>query len=143
VADPVVPYLLAALAPLYWSSNFILGRALNRTIPPIAPSFWRWALALPIVLPFALPRPRGQWGLVRRHWVVLSLLGMLGVTNFNTFVDVGLQTTTATNAVLLVSTTPVRILLLSFLLLRQRISPREAAGIVLSLAGGGGDYRPR
>jgi len=88
-----------------------------------------------IVLPFALPRLRGQWGLVRRHWVVLSLLAVLGGTNFNTFVYVGLQTTTATNAVLLVSTTPVLIVLLSFLLLRQRVSPRQAAGIVLSLAG--------
>jgi drug/metabolite transporter (DMT)-like permease len=135
VANPVVSYLLAALAPLFWSSNFILGRALNQTIPPIAPSFWRWAVALLIALPFALPRLRGQWGLVRRHWVVLSLHGMLGVPNFNTFVDVELPTTTATNAVLLVSTTPALIVLLSFLLLRQRVSPRQAAGIVLSLAG--------
>jgi drug/metabolite transporter (DMT)-like permease len=67
VANPVVSYLLAALAPLFWSSNFILGRALNQTIPPIAPSFWRWAVALLIALPFALPRLRGRWGLVRRH----------------------------------------------------------------------------
>ena len=135
VPNPVGPYLLAALAPLFWSSNFILGRALNQTIPPIALSFWRWAVALLIVLPFALPRLRGRWGLVRRHWVVLSLLAVLGVTNFNTFVYVGLQTTTATNAVLLVSTTPVLIVLLSFLLLGQRVSPRQGAGIVLSLAG--------
>ena len=66
---------------------------------------------------------------------MLSLHGMLGVPNFNTFVDVELPTTTATNAVLLVSTTPALIVLLSFLLLRQRVSPRQAAGIVLSLAG--------
>jgi drug/metabolite transporter (DMT)-like permease len=129
------PYLLAALAPLFWSSNFILGRALNQTIPPIALSFWRWAVALLIVLPFALPRLRDQWGLVRRHWAVLSLLAVLGVTNFNTFVYLGLQSTTATSAVLMVSTTPVLIVLLSFLLLGQRVSPRQGAGILLSLAG--------
>jgi len=133
--NPVGPYLLAALAPLLWSGNFILGRALNQTIPPIALSFWRWAVALLIVLPFALPLLRGQWGLVRRHWVVPSLLAVLGVTNFNTSVYLGLQTTTVTNAVLLVSTTPVLIVFLSFLLLRQRVSPRQGAGILLSLAG--------
>jgi drug/metabolite transporter (DMT)-like permease len=135
VPNPVGPYLLAALAPLFWSGNFILGRALNQTIPPIALSFWRWAAALLIVLPFALPRLRSQWGLVRRHWVVLSLLAVLGVTNFNTFVYLGLQTTTATNAVLLVSRTPVLMVFLSFLLLRQRVSPRQGAGILLSPAG--------
>jgi drug/metabolite transporter (DMT)-like permease len=133
--NAVSSYLLAALAPLFWSSNFILGRALNQTIPPIALSFWRWALALLIVLPFGLPRVRSQWGQVRRHWAVLSLLAVLGVTNFNTFVYLGLQTTTATNAVLLVSATPVLIVLLSFVLLRQRVSPRQAAGILLSLGG--------
>jgi len=135
VPSPVSPYLLASLAPLFWSGNFILGRALNQTIPPIALSFWRWALALLILLPLALPQLRGQWGLVRRHVLILSLLAVLGVTNFNTFVYLGLQTTTATNAVLMVSTTPVLIVTLSFLLLRQRVSPRQAGGILLSLAG--------
>ena len=131
----VSPYLLASLAPLFWSGNFILGRALNQTIPPIALSFWRWALALLILLPFALPRLRGQWGLIRGHWLILSVLAVLGVTNFNTFVYLGLQTTTATNAVLLVSTTPVLIVTLSYLLLGQRVTPRQAGGILLSLAG--------
>ena len=98
------------------------GRALNQTIPPIALSFWRWALALLILLPFALPRLRGHWGLIRGHWLILSLLAVLGVTNFNTFVYLGLQTTTATNAVLLVSTTPVLIVTLSYLLLGQRVT---------------------
>ncbi len=133
--NPISSYFIAALAPLFWSGNFILGRALNQTIPPIALSFWRWAVALLIVLPFALPRLRGQWGLVCRHWAALSLLAVLGVTNFNTFVYLGLQTTTATNAVLMVSTTPVLIVLLSFLLLRKRVRPRQAAGILLSLCG--------
>jgi drug/metabolite transporter (DMT)-like permease len=135
VSNPATPYLLATLPPLFWAGNFILGRALSQTIPPIALSFWRWALALLILLPFAWSRLRGQRGTLRRHWAVLSLLAVLGVTNYNTFAYLGLQTTTATNAVLLVSTTPVLIPVLSFLLLGQRIGLRQAAGILLSLAG--------
>ena len=111
------------------------GAGAEQTIPPIALSFWRWTLALLILLPLALPRLQGHWGLVRGHWLILSLLAVLGVTNFNTFVYLGLQTTTATNAVLLVSTTPVLIVTLSFLLLGQRVTPRQAGGILLSLAG--------
>ena len=133
--NAITAYLPAILAPLFWSSNFILGRALHQTIPPIALSFWRWALALLLVLPFALPRLRGQWGLIRRHWSMLSLLAVLGVTNFNTFVYLGLQTTTATNAILLVSATPMLIVLLSLLLLRQRTGMPQLGGILLSLAG--------
>lgn len=129
------PYLLVTLAALFWSGNFVLGRALGGLIPPIALSFWRWALALLILLPFALPRLGRQAALIRRHWAILILLGLLGVTNFNTFVYLGLTTTTATNAVLLQSTTPVLIVGLSFALLGERVGVQQAAGILLSLGG--------
>lgn len=135
MSGPVSPYLLVTLAALFWSGNFVLGRALGDSIPPIALSFWRWALALLIVLPFTLPRVLAQAGLIRRHLGVLVLLGLLGVTNFNTFVYLGLQSTTATNAVLLQSATPVLIVALSFVLLREGVSFRQAAGILVSLAG--------
>lgn len=110
---------------------------MHDSIPPIALSFWRWAVALMIVLPFVLPRARELTIAMGRHWAILSLLGVLGVTNFNTFVYLGLQTTTATNAVLLVSTTPVLILILSFLLLGQTVRWLQAIGVLLSLAGVG------
>jgi drug/metabolite transporter (DMT)-like permease len=113
----------------------VLGRALHADIPPLALSFWRWALALLILLPFAHRGLRGQAGLLRRHWVWLSVLAVLGVTNYNTFAYLGLQTTTATNGVLLASTTPVLIVLLSWLLLGQGVGVRQGLGLLLSLVG--------
>jgi len=133
----LIPYLLVSLAPMFWSGNFVLGRALHETFPPIALSFWRWAVALLVLIPFLLPRASELARALGRHWAVLSLLGLLGVTNFNTFVYLGLQTTTATNAVLLVSTTPVLILVLSFLLLAVPVRPLQLVGVLLSLGGVG------
>jgi len=135
LSNKLAPYLLVSLAPLFWSGNFVLGRALHETIPPIALSFWRWAIALLILLPFVFRTLRAQADTIWRHWLILSLLGVLGVTNFNTFVYLGLQTTTATNAVLLVSTTPVMIVALSFLLLGQTVQALQKIGILLSLVG--------
>ncbi len=113
----------------------MLGRALHAQLPPLALSFWRWALAFAILLPFAWRGLRTQWRLLRRHWGWLSVLAVLGVTNYNTFAYIGLQTTTATNGVLLASTTPVLIVLLSWLLLRQRVGVRQGLGLALSLVG--------
>lgn len=129
------PYLLLVLTTLFWSGNFVLGRAVHGAIPALALSFWRWAFAVALVLPLAWPALRAQRGLLRAHWRVLALLGVLGITNFNTFVYLGLRDTTATNAVLMVSTAPVLIVLLSFLLLGHRPTPRQATGVVVSLAG--------
>ena len=129
--------VIAALPPLLWAGNFVLGRALHAEIPPLALSFWRWFLALLILLPFSYRGLVDQWGTLRASWRSLSLLAVLGVTNYNTFAYIGLQTTTATNAVLLTSTTPVLILALSWVLLGKRVSAVQGLGMALSLAGVG------
>ncbi len=128
-------WLLAALPPLFWAGNFVLGRALHADIPPIALSFWRWAAALAILLPWAGRTLWRQRHLVGRHWPSVALLAVLGITNYNTFAYLGLQETTATNGVLLSSVTPVLIVALTFALLGQAIRPMQAAGIALSLSG--------
>lgn len=129
------PYLLLVLTTLFWSGNFVLGRAVHQIFPPIALSFWRWAVALAILLPFVWRRVRQQWPLLLQHWKSLTLLSILGVANFNTLVYTGLQSTTATNAVLLMSATPVIIVALSFLLLRLPVTGKQILGIGASLLG--------
>lgn len=129
------PWLFAALPPLLWAGNVVLGRALHAELPPIALSFWRWLLALMILLPFAARPLWSQWPVLRRSWRLLALLALLGVSGYNTFLYLGLQTTSATNGVLLTSAIPVLIVGLSFVLLHQRIDWAQALGIALSLLG--------
>ena len=129
------PYALLVLSTLFWSGNFVLGRAVHTVFSPFTLSFWRWAVALVILLPFVWNSLREQGPLLRRHGPILWLLAVLGVVNFNTFVYIGLQSTTATNAVIMLSVTPVLIVALSFLLLRQTVSGWQALGILVSLAG--------
>ncbi|SDW68326.1 DMT family transporter [Thiocapsa roseopersicina] len=128
-------WLLAALPPLFWAGNFVLARALHADISPLALSFWRWAIALLVLLPFAYADLWRQRELLRRHWPVLTLFALLGITNYNTFAYLGLQSTTATNAVLLTSVTPVVILGLSVLFFRAPLQRAQILGILLSLAG--------
>jgi drug/metabolite transporter (DMT)-like permease len=128
-------WLLAMLPPLFWAGNFVLARALHADIPPIALSFWRWAGALLILLPFVSASLWRQRALIRRHWPLLALFAVLGVTNYNTLAYLGLQHTTATNGVLLASVTPMVILALSFLLFRVPLRGHQIIGILLSMAG--------
>ena len=129
------PYLLLVLTTLFWSGNFVLGRAVHTVFTPFTLSVWRWALALAILLPFVWTSLRDQAPLLLRHWAILLLLSILGVVNFNTFVYIGLQTTTATNAVIMLSVTPVLIVAISFMLLRQTVTAWQALGIGVSLTG--------
>ncbi|MBD3307962.1 EamA family transporter [candidate division KSB3 bacterium] len=129
------PYVLLPLAPLFWSSNFILGRAMRADIPPVGLAFWRWAVGSALIIGVAWPHLRRDWPRLVRHWKIIGLLAILGVTAFNTLAYTGLRFTTAINGLLMQSTMPVIIVLMSYLLFRETIRPLQAGGIILSLSG--------
>ncbi len=131
----VNPYLLLTLTVLFWSGNMVIARGIHEAVPPVALAFWRWIIALGLVLPFALPHLKAQRNLLREHWRVLVMLGLLSVGGYNTFVYIALQHTTATNATMLNSFIPVATIAFAFLLLKKRLSALEAVGALLSLAG--------
>jgi drug/metabolite transporter (DMT)-like permease len=123
------------LCALFWAGNFVLGRAMHEAIPPIGLAFWRWSVASLLVLPFVWQPLVRQAALLRRHFGRMLVLALLGVTGFNTLVYLGLQTTTATNSVLIQSTMPVQILLFNWLLFGTSIGVRPAFSVLLSMCG--------
>lgn len=134
----VSPYLLLTLTTLFWAGNWVVGRGIRNDVPPIALSFWRWAIALAVLMPWAWPRLRAQWSLILAHRRQLAVLGVFGGACHNALTYIGLSLTSATNGVLLASATPVMILLLSAVLLRARIRPGEWIGVLVSFIGVGG-----
>lgn len=130
-----MPFGLLALASLFWSGNWVVGRALREAMPPVAMNFWRWTGAALILAPFVLPRLAGRWHIVRRHWRILAVLGGLGAALFQVLVYLGLGMTTTVNAVLMNSSVPLFIILCSFWLEREHATRRQIAGILVSFAG--------
>ncbi|ACG72924.1 protein of unknown function DUF6 transmembrane [Anaeromyxobacter sp. K] len=128
-------YLFLALAAAFWSGNFVVGRAVHGRVPPVGLAFWRWAVALALLLPLARRPLAAQWRTILRAWRIVIPLGILGVGNFNLFVYLGLTRTTATSALLLQSACPAFIAALSPLLGGGRPGRRQVAGIAVSLAG--------
>ena len=129
------PYLFLSLAALFWSGNFVVGRAVHGRIPPVGLAFWRWTVALAILVVVARRSLRAQGRALLGSWRMLLVLGILGVGNFNLFVYIGLQDTSATNALLLQSACPAFIVAIAAVTGAARASARQVAGIGLSLAG--------
>lgn len=127
--------LLLLPPPLFWAGNFIVGRAMHDTVPPMAMSLWRWVIALTLVLPFAAPAMRRDFPKYWQHrWRVLGV-SLAGVFAFNALVYIGLQSTTASNALLLNSFIPILVVLIAGVFYRQRIRGVQALGLALSFAG--------
>lgn len=131
----ISPYLLLALTALFWSGNFIVGRLLRDDVPPLALNWWRWAVAFVLFLPFVWGTPRRQWHLALRHWRYLLLLSASGIACFHSLLYIGISETTAVNAGIIMSVSPVMIVLLSWLLFRDRITAVQGVGVLVSLAG--------
>src|SRR5579883_2352713 len=129
------PYLLLILTNLFWSGNFIVGRAVHESMPPVALAFCRWFGGFLVVIGLAWPHVKRDWPQLWRHWPMMLLLSATGIAAFNTLVYVGLGSTTALNGLLEQSTMPVVILLCSLALFGERPSVRQMAGIAVSLAG--------
>ena len=129
------PYLLLSLTSLFWSLNWVIGRAIVGHVTPLSLTWIRWIVAVSAMLPFAWPGIRAHWPVIRRHWKVIAWLGFWGTGLHNAFAYVGLQYTTATNGVILNSAIPILIILLGWLIYRETITRLQMVGVAVSLAG--------
>jgi drug/metabolite transporter (DMT)-like permease len=129
------PWGLLAAANLFWAGNIVLARGLAGHVPPIALAYWRWTGAFVVAIGFAWPRLRADLPIMLRHWKVMLVLSATGIASYNTMSYIGLNSTTALNVLLLQSVTPLIIIVWAFLLFRERPTPRQGCGVLISLAG--------
>jgi drug/metabolite transporter (DMT)-like permease len=129
------PYLLLTLCALFWAGNSVVGRALHDSVPPVTLAFWRWSIALLLLMPWVAGPLRRQWRAIVSNWKVMLLLSLLGVATYNTLNYMALQTTTATNSALINSVCTVLIIVVNYVLFRVHATGLQWAGVAVSLAG--------
>jgi drug/metabolite transporter (DMT)-like permease len=121
---------------LFWSGNFVFGRFIKDDISPIELAFFRWFFVAIFLLPslFFIDIKRIMH-LIKSNFIVVSLLAILSVSLYNTVLYLALQSTTATNALLINSSTPLIIIILSSIILKTDISKTQILGILISTFG--------
>ena len=129
------PYLLLSLTSLFWAGNVVLGRYVAGHVPPITLATLRWGGAFLLILPFAWPHLRREQQTIRAHLPMLVLLSVTGIGAYNTIAYIGLQYTSALNALLIQSSGPLFVAFWSLVLFRTRLTWAQALGIAISLLG--------
>jgi len=129
-------YLLLILTTLFWSGNFIVGKAAsNYQIPPFSLNFYRWLFAFIILLPFTLKEI-----LVHKKYIFYNIgffiiLGITSITIFNSIVYYSLYYTQVISGVLMISTIPVWIMVVASILNIEKTNLFQIIGVILSLTG--------
>lgn len=129
------PWLMLALAGLFWSGNHIAARAGAGHVPPLALSSSRWLLAAALMWPFVAHYVRRDWPLIVQGWRPLLGLSLTGGAMFSAFQYSALQHTTALNASIFNSFAPAIIVMAGALLFKDRLRPVNLVGITMSFVG--------
>lgn len=129
-------YLLLLLMVLGWSVNFIVAKFTLREVSPFALLFLRIlfsnVLLLGIYFGSAHYRRRP---LAPGDWRWFGLLGLFGIAMNQTGFTVGINYTTVSHSSLIISLTPVFVLLLATRMKLERVTMLKAVGMAMALAG--------
>lgn len=128
--------LLAIIATIIWSGNFVIARGVIHDIPPVTLSFYRWLSATLILLPFAIRYFVKEWTLVWKHPLLFFLAAAFGISLFNTFVYVAGHHTSAVNMALIGTTSsPVMSVILARIFLKEKVTPLRVVGMLVCIIG--------
>ncbi len=129
-------YLLLLLTTLFWSGNFIVGKAASTyEIPPFSLNFYRWFFAGLILLPFTINELKNKKDYIFKNIGFFIILGITSITIFNSIVYYSLYYTQVISGVLMISTIPVWIIFISSFLNIEKTNVFQIIGVALSLTG--------
>ena len=129
-------YLFLTLAALFWSGNFIVGKAASTyEIPPFSLNFYRWFFAFLILFPFTYKEVINKKNYVFENLGLFIILGITSITIFNSIVYYSLYYTQVISGILMISTIPVWILFFASFLKIEKTNLFQILGVILSLTG--------
>ena len=129
-------FILLIASSLFWSGNFFTGKIASLyDLTPFKLSFLRWSLAFLLLLPFTYKKILQDFEKYKKNLPFILITSILGVTIFNSFTYLSLQTSMVINSSIMASITPLLIILFSWLIFKTQTYFMQFFGIILSIIG--------
>ena len=129
-------YLLLTLSVLFWAGNFIVGKfATLFEIPPLTLNVLRWLSVWIILMPFTYKEIYNNLPYVKKNWLVISFMGLITISTFNSVVYFALNHTQVINAVLVLAAIPAATIIFSSIMNIEKTNIFQLLGLFLSILG--------
>ncbi|GAE27602.1 permease of the drug/metabolite transporter [Halalkalibacter wakoensis JCM 9140] len=129
------PSILLITATLFWGGNAVVGRFLAPDLSPITISFIRILFSVAVILPFIFTPLKKEWQQVKKHIGLFFWFAVTGVIGYNIMSYWALSYTTAINVAILNSLSPVFMIFLSFIIMREYPKRNIILAVIFSLIG--------
>ena len=129
-------YTLLIVASLCWSGNFIVGKfAYLFEVPPLTLNVFRWISVWLILLPFTYKEIYDNLDYIKKNFLVISFMGVITISTFNSVVYFALNYTQVINAVLVLAAIPAVTIILSSIMKIDKTNFLQICGLILSILG--------
>ena len=118
-----------------WASTFHVAKHVVALMPPMSSAMWRFGIASLFLIPVVTARERWDWAALRANSGWLIFLGGFGIAGFQLGMFYGLQTSSATNASLIMALSPALTVVFAAVTGGEGISPTRWLGLALGLIG--------
>lgn len=133
--NPWLLYTLIGLMQSFWTANFLISKVALREFPAPLLAGLRILVAFACALPLYWWKVHGrdQWS--RRDLPLLLLLGVIGVGLNQGLFIIGLSRTSVAHSAIMISMSPVWVLLFAAVRGFERVTARKIVGLAAAFAG--------
>jgi len=129
-------YIMLILATSFWAGNFIVGKVATLfEIPPVSLNFYRWFFAWIVLAPFTMRQVIFNKAIIKENIFSILTMSFTSISIFNSAVYYGLNYTQVLNGVLMISTIPILIIVISSIFKTEKINILQIFGVLVSLLG--------
>ena len=134
--NEIKAYIMLILATSFWAGNFIVGKVATLfEIPPISLNFYRWFFAWIVLAPFTMRQVILSKSIIKKNIFSILIMSFTSISIFNSAVYYGLNYTQVLNGVLMISTIPILIIVISSIFKTEKINIFQIFGVLVSLSG--------
>ena len=104
-------------------------------VPPLTLNVLRWISVWFILIPFTYKEIYNNFNYIKKNWIVISFMGVITISTFNSVVYFALNYTQVINAVLILAAIPAVTIIISSLMKVDKTNIFQLIGLLLSIIG--------
>ncbi|SMP61528.1 DMT family transporter [Anoxynatronum buryatiense] len=128
-------WLLLIFCNLFWSGNYVFGKYVVGEMSPLLLTYVRWVPATALLLVIAQKMEKPDWKMAVKSWRVLAGMAVSGIIAYNMILYTALTYTSSTNAAVVSALNPALLVIVSAVLLREKLTRIQSLGIFVSFTG--------